>query len=1009
MKNKDYEIKTETKKSQNEDDDVDTEPSASSTGAVDGDKSDSANDFAEDINFGAFSTIGTDAYCFDCPINIPAEIPSYLKAQRRIRRKLAHSSVTAGGDDYVPEDALLEVPSSAAFVARSASKLHDPNIAIIDSGANKHLLRELKMLRKIREANIMMESSNGSNTRIDKIGDFHLRTKDEDGNEMDPLVLSDASILKGSPLNLVSVGMLCEKGSTFHFEKGNSYFVYCGKRFKMEEYNGLFLIRLDRILQADELDDLKTAQPACDPEDMLSRDGTAYGCAATYDLWHQRFGHASKKRIKFLYKTGAVEGLEVNKGAFKHDNKCRCPTCVQVNNEKVHIGDVRKYADDVTQVGQKVVCDLCGPFPASIEGFRYVISFTDTYSRFSACYFLKKKSDAEEALESFIRFFKNEGFVIKVIRSDQGGEFGGHNERQSDEGGTVRRSKIPVFDRLCHLHGIKHELTPANRPELHGLAERWNKTVVRMANAMLFGARLSHVLWPSAVAHANMLRNRLPLRGLGDYTPYTIFYHRRPRVDQLRVFGCDCYKLLPNYPKIPGQMSRKRLIFVGFTPDRIGFRCFDPIEFKFTTEWELEFDEASTQKRANSLREYDDRRRLNEKGQLDDLPCIQDADFDLLNEAYDNERRLFASPPLTPNVNSGSQGGGISGEDNVAMQKSPKVAAEVDDDDTTAAKDETYEETHQAKSSEKTAADCNGETKKRCSSRSSSDGTRTESTPKTEVIDENIRSSQSRNPMKDSPPSGSQRGKLKTNPDESPENESVGQHSSSTSPTPSTEIGDKYTLDGMRIEGPWERSTRSLAPTSDDEVKAGADADVDVHNDQKNEHRGSRSVLRDRNDELKNVEDLLINTDADRFGPLSKSELEKERSISKVDPSLSCRPLRIEPIGVVVKDSEASKLFRKAALENDYVIKLVDNPKTKGSDSWKRYQKYQPATTLRELIELSATSRDPARRKQQVAKAKADIINDYLRGFIMFPECENRSSAHFVSASFIAKACETLI
>ena len=200
---------------------------------------------------------------------------------------------------------------------------------------------------------------------------------------------------------------------------------------------------------------------------------------------------------------------------------------------------------------------------------------------------------------------KKEGFVVKTVRSDQ----------------------------------------------LHGLAERWNKTVNKMANAMLFEARLSHVFWPAAVAHANLLRNRLPLQGLGNFTPYTIFYKRRPRVDKLRVFGCDCYKLLSTYPKVPGQMSRKRLIFVGFTPDRMGWRCFDPIDFKYTTEFELIFDEYSSRRRTNTLREYDQRRKLQEEGKLKDLPLIID-DYDELKEnaqelekAYDNERRLFASSP----------------------------------------------------------------------------------------------------------------------------------------------------------------------------------------------------------------------------------------------------------------------------------------------------------------------------------------------------------------------------
>ena len=298
-----------------------------------------------------------------------------------------------------------------------------------------------------------------------------------------------------------------------------------------------------------------------------------------------------------------------------------------------------------------------GPFPVSVDGYTYVISFTDAYSRFSCCYFLKTKDEAPSALRSVIDYFKREGFVIKKLRTDQGGEFLGGREK--DEAQFKRDAALEkAFAKICGEHGIVHELTPAHRPEIHGLAERWNKTVMRMANSMLFAARLSHILWPAAVAHANAIRNRLPVRGLGRYTPYELFFKQRPRLGDFKVFGCDAYKLLPTYPKVPGQMARKRLIFVGFTPDRLGYRCFDPIEFRFTTEFELVFDEQSAKKRINALREYDIRRELQRRGQLHDLP-LEGNDFDPNDTsgaaAQDSERRIFHQSSLRPD--SGTEGG----------------------------------------------------------------------------------------------------------------------------------------------------------------------------------------------------------------------------------------------------------------------------------------------------------------------------------------------------------------
>jgi hypothetical protein len=90
-------------------------------------------------------------------------------------------------------------------------------------------------------------------------------------------------------------------------------------------------------------------------------------------------------------------------------------------------------------------------------------------------------------------------------------------------------------------------------------------------------------------------------------------------------------------------------------------------------------------------------------------------------------------------------------------------------------------------------------------------------------------------------------------------------------------------------------------------------------------------------------------------------------------------------------------------LDYNFLIKLVATSKQPGNESFKRYNRYQHASTLRELIELSSTSSNPAVRAQQIVKAHADITNDCLRGYIVFPQFEHNSSAHFVDAGRLAR------
>ena len=63
-------------------------------------------------------------------------------------------------------------------------------------------------------------------------------------------------------------------------------------------------------------------------------------------------------------------------------------------------------------------------------------------------------------------------------------------------------------------------------------------------------------------------------------------------------------------------------------------------------------------------------------------------------------------------------------------------------------------------------------------------------------------------------------------------------------------------------------------------------------------------------------------------------------------------------------------------------IHLVPNSKQPGKASWERYERYQLAKTLRELIELSATSSNLKVRAAQIAKARADIVYEVIFYFL---------------------------
>ena len=67
---------------------------------------------------------------------------------------------------------------------------------------------------------------------------------------------------------------------------------------------------------------------------------------------------------------------------------------------------------------------------------------------------------------------------IKRLRLDHGGEYFPKN-----------------FDEFCEEHGIIHEKTPPYSPESNEVAERKNRTLTDLVNAMLNTAGLSKAWW----------------------------------------------------------------------------------------------------------------------------------------------------------------------------------------------------------------------------------------------------------------------------------------------------------------------------------------------------------------------------------------------------------------------------------------------------------------------------------------------------------------------------------
>ncbi|GJP65372.1 hypothetical protein CLOP_g22262 [Closterium sp. NIES-67] len=199
-----------------------------------------------------------------------------------------------------------------------------------------------------------------------------------------------------------------------------------------------------------------------------------------------------------------------------------CPTCLETKFSKFPFNSATGPAKTPLAL---VHMDVVGPTRApSLSGSRYFLTIVDDHTRAVWVYPLNNKGEVAAAVlkEWMPRAQRECGHKVKVIRSDNGGEFIG-----ADFEGELKRK------------GIQHQLTVPYNPQQNGVAERFNRTLQEGARTLLGRAGLPDPFWVSALRQVALVKNRV-LATVGDkeWIPYIKWYGSAPAVNMLRAFGC---------------------------------------------------------------------------------------------------------------------------------------------------------------------------------------------------------------------------------------------------------------------------------------------------------------------------------------------------------------------------------------------------------------------------------------------------------------------------------------
>jgi len=316
----------------------------------------------------------------------------------------------------------------------------------------------------------------------------------------------------GLHYNLMSVGQVEAKGYTCSIKNG---------KFRFVDSKGAVALIGSRNDAGAYFVDTPTNPPNSRSVTLASRTGSA---KASWRQWHKRLAHLNMADVKRL--ANMSTGIDVDSADSLENEESPESVCEACAIGKQNRTPSRKPHTRAIKVGELVHSDLVGDgkIPKIDEGFRYVATMIDDYSQYTTIYLLQRKSDLKGVLRKYLKFMKIQSTSVQRLRSDNEGEYAGHQ--------TIE---------LLEEHGVKWEPTAPYNPSQNEVAERCFRTLFERTRAILTSANLPIRLWGEAIMTVTYLKNRSPTTALDNITPYEAWHGKKPDLSYLHTFGCIAY------------------------------------------------------------------------------------------------------------------------------------------------------------------------------------------------------------------------------------------------------------------------------------------------------------------------------------------------------------------------------------------------------------------------------------------------------------------------------------
>ncbi|KAI3641430.1 hypothetical protein MIR68_000560 [Amoeboaphelidium protococcarum] len=301
---------------------------------------------------------------------------------------------------------------------------------------------------------------------------------------------------------------------------------------------------------------------------------------------HCKFGHKGFKTFEKMHRDGHFEDIAVAENAFKNKNLSwrDCPDCLQtkMTRQSFRASNVTKLRSNrlLGLLHMDLITDIK---PQSIHHEKYILTVVDDFSGCIWTIPLKSKNETFSAFQQLhTRICLETNERVNTIRSDRGGEF------ISNE-----------FKEWCLSQGILLDLVPRKTPQLNGVAERANRTVVEGTKVLLHSSKISGNLWPYALRAFTHVHNRCQSNGRNyagqtKQSPYEVYYGSSPPLERIHRFGCAVTYYVPKASRLSqikfGKVTEDGY-FIGYKPSSYSILTADRRKIIDVPIGEVEFYE----------------------------------------------------------------------------------------------------------------------------------------------------------------------------------------------------------------------------------------------------------------------------------------------------------------------------------------------------------------------------------------------------------------------------------